>query len=1021
MQKDKFSEGSELRRKAEKLIKKKESERKTQLSEVETLKLIHELEVHQIELEMQKDELEHYQEELEQSLLRYSGLYDFAPIGYFTLSEKGKIIEVNLTAATMLGRNRGELMGKEISHLIFPEDLDIFYFHRQKLFENHDQQVYEIRMRSSDGRLFWARMEASLTYDTDNNKACFVAMSNIIKQKESEEKYRLLVENSGIGVGLYSLDGKILYFNQKAVQNMGGNPEDFIGKPLKEVFGEQTASFYINRFQEVVKSNKSLEFEDFVELPSGNYWFLSNHTCIKNPDGTIFGVQVVAHDITERKLAEEKLKASEEVFRVLSLLSPVGIYVTDHQGNCQYTNQKWREMAGISEEDAMGNGWKKSLHPDDRELVFSNWKRMIDSKGSWGMDYRFLTPSGKISWVHGIASPQYDDFGNIISYIGVNIDITEQKEVENALKESEEKYKILVELSPDSIVVHSDGKIVYGNKAAVSTIGAKSMEEVIGLSTMSFVHPDSLDLAVERIKLMYTEKRKADLIREKFVRLDGQVIDVETTATYLLYGGKPSIQLIFRDITDRIRIEAEKQENEIKYKTIFECNNDALFLMDHEISIECNPKTLEIFGCSREQIIGQPPYRFSPEFQPDGSNSTDKAKEKIDLAFQGKEQVFEWQHCRYDGTLFDAEVRLNIIRIKDKDRLMASVRDITYRKIAEAELKKSESKYRLLADSITDMVWLMDFDLNLVYASPSVVKKSGFTIQELQQIPVEKKVTASSFKYLSERLAKEMLELNSDPQNYTPTPIDLEVVHKDGTFYWLEIIYNMIFGESGDPVSILCVGRDITAHKLLSEKLRDSEEKLNLFFSQSLDGFFFMMLDEPIVWDDSTDKEKELDYIFSHQRVTKVNKAMLDQYGATEEQFKGYTPADFFAHDIDQGRRVWKVFFDNGHLHIDTKEKKFDGTDMIIEGDYILLYDSEKRIIGEFGIQRDVTALRITEEKIKRQLDELQRWQLVTLGREDRNRELKREVNELLVRLGETIRYPSQENSSSGEKKDNIS
>jgi PAS domain S-box-containing protein len=134
-----------------------------------------------------------------------------------------------------------------------------------------------------------------------------------------------------------------------------------------------------------------------------------------------------------------------------------------------------------------------------------------------------------------------------------------------------------------------------------------------------------------------------------------------------------------------------------------------------------------------------------------------------------------------------------------------------------------------------------------------------------------------------------------------------------------------------------------------------ADDRLELFFSQSLDGFFFMMLDEPVQWDDSTDKDAVLDYVFGHHRVTKVNDAMLAQYGATREEFLGTTPTDLFRHDLAHGRRVWRDFFDRGRLHIETDERKVDGTPIRVEGDYLCFYDDQGRITGHFGIQRDVT------------------------------------------------------------------
>ncbi len=169
------------------------------------------------------------------------------------------------------------------------------------------------------------------------------------------------------------------------------------------------------------------------------------------------------------------------------------------------------------------------------------------------------------------------------------------------------------------------------------------------------------------------------------------------------------------------------------------------------------------------------------------------------------------------------------------------------------------------------------------------------------------------------------------------------------------------------------MSRQVVERSAVEEAMKASEQLLELFFSQSLDGFFFMMLDQPVRWDSSVDKDAALEYAFSHERITKVNDAMLAQYGATREQFCGLTPRDFFAHDLAYGKALWRGFFDAGRLHVETDERRFDGSPIRIEGDYICLYDGEGRITGHFGIQRDVTerhraeeALRVSEEKFSR-------------------------------------------------------
>ncbi|HJR17986.1 MAG TPA: PAS domain-containing protein, partial [Gemmatimonadales bacterium] len=202
---------------------------------------------------------------------------------------------------------------------------------------------------------------------------------------------------------------------------------------------------------------------------------------------------------------------------------------------------------------------------------------------------------------------------------------------------------------------------------------------------------------------------------------------------------------------------------------------------------------------------------------------------------------------------------------------------------------------------------------------------------------------------------------------------------------------------AGSSVGRVWSFRDVTESCQAAQALRESQDLLELFFSQSLDGFFFMMLDQPLRWSDTTDKEIALDYIFAHERVTKVNAAMLAQYGTREDQLIGLTPAALLAHDIPAARTRWRQFLDSGHLHLETDERTLDGRPITIEGDYICLYDSEDQFIGHFGIQRDITDRRAAENELLRSRQELRdlsvRLQLV---REDERTCLAREVHDEL-------------------------
>jgi len=171
-------------------------------------------------------------------------------------------------------------------------------------------------------------------------------------------------------------------------------------------------------------------------------------------------------DIVLRKRAEESLKESEERFRTLASLAPVGIYLTSPEGQCQYANPRWCEMAGLTQAEALGTGWMAGLHPDDRDMVCGNWQQMVESAGHWGFEYRFRTPGGKTTWVYGLAAPQRDSTGKIIRYIGVNTDITEQKQATESIhKQADFTRRILNSTDDHLAILDEQGCILDVNNA----------------------------------------------------------------------------------------------------------------------------------------------------------------------------------------------------------------------------------------------------------------------------------------------------------------------------------------------------------------------------------------------------------------------------------------------------------------------------------------------------------------------------------------------------------------------------
>ncbi len=286
--------------------------------------------------------------------------------------------------------------------------------------------------------------------------------------------------------------------------------------------------------------------------------------------------------------------------------------------------------------------------------------------------------------------------------------------------------------------------------------------------------------------------------------------------------------------------------------------------------------------------------------------------------------------------------------------------EINERGQAENALRESEERQRLVADATLDAYYDWDMVTDKVWRNRGYIQLFGH--------PTE--IESTSDWWRSRVHPDDLVMVTSSitstiAQRTTVWKAEYRFRRRNDEFATVFDRGLLFYDADGKPVRFLGAITDLTDRKQAEKALRHSEERLELFFNQSLDGFFFMMLDAPVRWNESTDKSKMLDYIFSHQRVTEVNEAMLIQYRATREQFIGLTPNDLFKHNIAAGRVIWHEFFDNGHLHIETDERRFDGTQMWIEGDYICMYNAEGLITGHFGVQREVTARKQVDAELR--------------------------------------------------------
>lgn len=255
----------------------------------------------------------------------------------------------------------------------------------------------------------------------------------------------------------------------------------------------------------------------------------------------------VGVDILKRNL--DALLASEQLFRALVETVKVVPWEADvSMEQFRYVGPQAERLLGFSMEECYStNFWKDHLHPDDRDPVIRFYKRSANQQKQFDYQYRMLSRRGKTLWLHDTVSVVNEDDDGVSRLRGFLIDVTHLKETEQQLRESEERYRSLVELSPEPLLVSKQGQLLYSNPAAVRFFAAKDQDQLLSRRVNELIHPDDLPKALERMEELHKSK-KTLRVEERFVRLDGKVVKAEISAVSIPYRGDTATQTVLRKV-----------------------------------------------------------------------------------------------------------------------------------------------------------------------------------------------------------------------------------------------------------------------------------------------------------------------------------------------------------------------------------------------------------------------------------------------------------------------------------------
>lgn len=456
-------------------------------------------------------------------------------------------------------------------------------------------------------------------------------------------------------------------------------------------------------------------------------------------------------------------------------------------------------------------------------------------------------------------------------------------------------------------------------------------EEVIGNKLLSFndlIHPDHQ----ERIWFKWqTNLRKSNIIQDEYpiITKSGEIRWVfnQSSSIYDENGDIQALQGYIIDITDKKLIEKQLVESEKKYRSLFEASPDAIFLMIADTFVDCNYAAIKMFEATKEELIGQTPYYFSPDFQPDGLSSKEKALDYIRRAYKGEILRFEWLHKTSKGNLITTKVSLNRVFAGEKSYLVAIVHDLS-------EIERLNYEFKELAQavqSIGDVVIIANPDKYILYVNKAFENLYGYSADEIIG------------KHISFLL----------PESAMPNEIDLILekadsegvwrgetirIRKDGTPVIVHLTVTPILNEQNKPFAYVSVARDLTEKKALESALRESEEKFRTLV-ESMDDIVYTL--------DNT------------HRCTGLYGKWVEDPGIDKEFFLGKSAIDVFGEE-------------KAKIHIEMEEKCLNtGESITYEWQYedtentfyfqtriSPMKNTKGEIIGIVGVVRDVSVIK---------------------------------------------------------------
>ncbi|GEM_PF-518370 len=805
------------------------------------------------------------------------------------------------------------------------------------------------------------------------NSGEFVLLSSIEMAFELFEAHRKTREREEyLDVTLHSIadcvistdsDGRIVRMNRAAENITGWKLEDAAGQALYDVFHVTDAEVSEQPFDKIFYLNKKGEWRNKLILISRSgavYRIDKSSSPIRDGYGNIRGRVIIFRDVTGEHNTQKALIVRGALMRGLFDNMPAGAVVfqirNDGSQPSDYiindANRAALRFQNVRIDDVIGKSLAEVRHDIDNLNVIPSYRRVWQTgitenfstriyKGGrivlWFDNYAFKLPTGEIVTIYR--------------------DVSEQKKAEEALRESESRYRLLADNTGDSIwTMDLDLRFTYLSPSAF-TLKGHTPDEVLKYTVKDIMSPESVSLACRTLE-RELENDRAGADPRRTLRLmfehniEAETRWLESTLSFIRddNGNPVGVLGATRDVTERKLAEDALRESEKRYRLLADNTADNIWTMDINLKFTySSPSVYKLRGYTPEEALTQ---RVEDTVTPGSIDLVYSIlKEELEKDSAGapsdRERRVVLEHYHKDGHKLWLESSMSFMRDENGkiNGILGVTRDITDRKFVEDALRESEERYRLIADNTADIIWAADLELRFTYVSPSVMKIRGYTPEEVIVQTIEDTVVPET-RGLVRSILNSELQRCMDGCNASGGALNavvLEHLHKDGSRIWLESSLSFLRDEKGSIYGILGVSRDITDRKHAEDALRNSEVKLQII----MDGL-----------------PAYLAYVDNNEKYVYVNKAYAEWHGRSKDDFPGHHLEDMVEQSYYIKAKPYYMRALNGErvLFENTMTDR-EGNEHIARAEYVP-HITNGVVNGFFALLLDITERKKAEEKV---------------------------------------------------------